>query len=131
MLAHREKSEHFPEKVVQLPEKNVPLPENDVQLPENEVRLPENEVQLPEKKNQSPEREASVPESGDVFEQVELGGGIKVGPSIQTVLLVQSFKIIPSMLILVQGDTSGCSQGTVDIKTKVPFYYKEYTKMQL
>ena len=25
----------------------------------------------------------------------------------------------------VQGDTSGCPQGSVDIKTKVPFYYKE------
>ena len=26
--------------------------------------------------------------------------------------------------ISVQGDTSGCSQGSVAIKTKVPFYYK-------
>ena len=25
----------------------------------------------------------------------------------------------------VQGDTSGCSQGSVDIKTEVPFKYKE------
>ena len=87
MLAHREKSDHFPEKVVQLPEKVVQLPEKTVPLPEKVVQLPE--------------REASVPESGDVFEQVELGGGIKVGPSIQTTLMILSFKIIPSMLILV------------------------------
>ena len=56
MLAHREKSEHFPEKEVQFPEKEVEFPGS----------------------------EASVQESGDAFEEVELGGGIKVGTHIQT-----------------------------------------------
>ena len=85
-LAHREKSECFPENELKFQENEVKfqenvvkIPENEVKFPENEVNFPENEVQFPENEVQFPENKASVQEGGDVFEQVELGGGIKVG----------------------------------------------------
>ena len=68
-LAHREESGQFQE--------------NEVKFPEKEESFPEKEAHFPENEAQFPGSEASVQESGDAFEEVELGGGIKVGAPIQ------------------------------------------------